>query len=130
MNLIDQLMESLQKGSKPNSLTLEMGEQIRRAREEAGINQRDLAKSIYRRQAALSEMENGYMEPDAETLLLLALQLKKTISYFFPRIYRKFIETGELSELEMDLLTQARRLSDDDLERIVIQVKALGNLTR
>ena len=80
------------------------------------------------KEAALSEMENGYMEPDAETLLLLALQLKKPVSYFFPGIYRKFIETGELSDLEMDLLTQSRRLSEDDLQRVIIQVKALAEL--
>jgi len=127
MNLIDQLIESLQKGSKPNSLTLEMGESIRVAREEMGYSQRDLAKLIFRRQAAVSEIENGLMEPDAETLLFLAMRLKKPIAYFFPKKYRRHLEVNGLTEEENELINLARRLSDDELGIILTQIKALAH---
>ncbi len=80
-NLVDQFFAG---GTRPNRFTTGMGKLIKAAREEAGVSQRDLAERIYRRQAALSDMENGKMEPDASTLLLLSEYLKKPISYFFP----------------------------------------------
>jgi transcriptional regulator with XRE-family HTH domain len=128
MNIIDQLIEELSKGSRPNSLTLEMGEAIRKAREEKKLSQRELAPLIYRRQAALSEIENGLMEPDAETLLMLSLILEKPLAYFFPKKYRRVTEISNLTDLESELLVQARRLSEDDLKRINAQVKALCEL--
>lgn len=128
MNLIDQLIESLQKGAKPNSLTREMGYQIRIAREEMGFSQRELSKLIYRRQAALSEIENGLMEPDAETLLLLSLTLKKPIAFFFPNIYRHFLEIGKLSDFEQELILQFRRLADEEQKIILAQIKAIADL--
>lgn len=60
-----------------------MGELIRKAREEAGFSQRELAERIYRCQAALSDMENGKMEPNASTLTLLSHYLNMSITYFF-----------------------------------------------
>jgi transcriptional regulator with XRE-family HTH domain len=61
-----------------------MGELIFKAREEAGFSQRVLAGRIYRRQVALSDMENGKMETNASTLVYLAFNLNKPITYFPP----------------------------------------------
>ena len=128
MKFIDQVLEKSVQGDKPNKFTLGMGELIRKAREESGLTQRELASMIYRRQAALSEIENGLMEPGAETLLLLSAHLEKSISYFFPAKYRKLIEIGELSESEQELLIQSRKLSNGDLQKIIAQVKAINRI--
>lgn len=105
-----------------------MGNLIRKAREEAGFSQRELASKIYRRQAALSEMENGLMQPDAETLLIMSYYLNKPISYFFPKNLLPEPEADELTETEKSLLMEARLLDEDDLKRIIAQVRAINQM--
>ncbi len=128
MNFLDQFLESLNKDEDPNRFTKGMGELIRKAREESGYSQRELASLIYRRQAALSEMENGLMQPDAGTLFILSRILNKPITYFYPEPYKPDPQNEELSESEKELLIQSQRLSDDDLRRIIAQVKAIAEL--
>jgi len=130
MNLADQLLEKLSQGAKPNQFTLGMGDLIRNAREESGLTQRELASKIYRRQAALSGMENGLMQPDAETLLLLSHHLQKPLEYFYPQPFKPEFSLEDLSEDEKCLLIQIRRLSGDDLKRITAQVKAIIQITQ
>jgi len=84
MDFPNSLLEKFTSGDMPNHFTRAMGELIRKAREDSGFSQRDLAQKIYRRQAALSEMENGKMEPNTSTLTLLSYHLNKPISYFSP----------------------------------------------
>jgi transcriptional regulator with XRE-family HTH domain len=105
-----------------------MEKSIHKAREEAGYNQRELANFINRRQAALSVIENGLMQPDAETLLGLSYNLNKSINYFFPAPYKPDPQPGEYSEKEIELIMQTRRLSEDDLKKIIAQVRALADL--
>ena len=114
----------------PNKFTLGMGNLIREARIEEGYSQSELAQLIHRRQASLSEMENGKMQPDAETLLFLAITLRKPISYFFPGHYGERIRLEKIDPLEQVLLLQAHRLSDDDLIRTIAQVRALADLRK
>lgn len=128
MNILERLFED--GGSMPNSFSLGMGELIRKGREEIGMSQAKLAKRIYRRQASLSDMENGKMQPDAETLMMLALTLNKPIAYFFPHPYGKYLELKKLSILEQELLFQVKMLDVDDQKRIIAQVRALNDLNR
>jgi transcriptional regulator with XRE-family HTH domain len=130
MNVLEQFLESLNKGSVPNHFTKGMGELIKKAREEAGLSQRELSSLIYRRQAALSEMENGLMQPDAGTLFILSSILKKPITYFYPAPFKLDHQTEELSEMEKELIIQVEQLSEDDLKRIIAQVKALVSLNK
>ena len=97
MNIFESLLEKLSAGDMPNHFTRAMGELIHKAREEEGFSQRELAKKIYRRQAALSDMENGKMEPNASTLTFLSYHLNKPISYFFPDRYAPEKNLGELT---------------------------------
>lgn len=55
-------------GKPPNKQTLEMGRLIKKAREEAGLSQEELAEKTYRKRLAISEMENGKVEINAWTL--------------------------------------------------------------
>jgi transcriptional regulator with XRE-family HTH domain len=111
--------------TRPNKFTIEMGKLIRQAREDAGLSQRDLADKIYRRQAALSEMENGKMEPDASTLLLLSHILLKPISYFYPDFWKSNLTNQNLTDQENELLLLLKKMMPEDQKRILVQIKAL-----
>ncbi len=129
MNLIDGLLEKLSAGEMPNHFTRAMGELIRTAREEAGLSQRDLAEKIFRRQAALSDMENGKMEPNASTIVYLAFTLNKPISYFFPNAFKPGSNLEELTELEKEILLYAQLLGKSDQLKVIAQLRALSKLT-
>lgn len=126
LNLLKRLLED--RGSIPNRFTIGMGKLIRAAREEIGMSQSELADKIYRRQASLSDMENGKMQPDAETLLFLALNLNKPISYFYPGPYGERMRLERVRPLEQELLMQAQRLDNEDLRRLIAQARALAEL--
>ena len=68
----------------PNDLTRGMGILIKKAREERGWNQKELAEQISSRQSTISDIELGKNEIGVLTLSVLALVLNKPISYFFP----------------------------------------------
>jgi transcriptional regulator with XRE-family HTH domain len=68
----------------PNEFTYEMGKLIRIAREEEGLTQNELANKMARRQATISDIENGKIEIGVLTLVQLAKVLRKPISYFIP----------------------------------------------
>ena len=118
-----------QRGHMPNKFTIGIGKLIRQAREENGLSQAELSKQIYRRQASVSDMENGKMQPDAETLLYLAGVLKKPVSYFFPDPYGEFTRLENLRPLEQELLMQAQSLNDYDLRRLIAQVRAISKMS-
>jgi len=128
MKLIDSFLDKLSEGDLPNKFTLKMGELIREAREESGYSQRELAERIYRRQAALSDMENGKMEPNASTLVYLAFNLNKPISYFFPEQFTPDRNLDEISDLEKEILIFINQLDKDDQVKILAQVRALSML--
>lgn len=68
----------------PNQFTISMGQIIRKAREERGMSQAELAKETKRRPATISDIENGKSEIGVLTLVLFAIVFSKPISYFFP----------------------------------------------
>ncbi|MBN2603581.1 MAG: helix-turn-helix transcriptional regulator [Candidatus Thermoplasmatota archaeon] len=67
----------------PNIFTISIGKQIRKARLEKNLSQKDLANSISVRRATISDFENGKSEIGVLMLANLALSLGKPISYFF-----------------------------------------------
>lgn len=119
---------TLEKGSRPNKFTRDLGEAIRKAREEKGISQVNLAKLIDTRRATLSDMENGKTEPDAFTLANLAHKLERPLSYFFPAFIYKEIKQEDLTALEFELLIYFRKIWDEHLQRVAIhQVEAISD---
>lgn len=112
---------------RPNKFTIFIGEAIKKARDEAGISQAELAERIYKRRATLSDMENGKTEPDASTLALLAHILNKPLGYFYPWYLYKEIRQEDLSPLENELLIHFRNIWDDTLRKLAIdQTKIIG----
>ena len=115
------------KDPTPNKFTIAMGELIRKAREEAGMSQAELAQMIYRRQATLSDIENGKTEANTSTLILLAAALDKPPSYFYPPFVYREMKPDKLSPLEQDLLTAFQNIWSDHLKKVAIdQVRTLG----
>lgn len=132
--LIDKAFGSAyETGDIPNKFTVAVGQLIREARKDAKMSQAELARLIYKRQATVSDMENGKVEPIASTLLLLSYALNKPVGYFFPR-NQGIVElyAGDLTAEEQELIFQSRRIvnySDEaELKKVIAQVKALADL--
>jgi transcriptional regulator with XRE-family HTH domain len=129
LDFLSKLTEPM--GNMPNRFTLGMGELIRQARHDSGFSQARLARLINRRQASLSDMENGKMQPDAETLLMLSLVLRKPIIQFFPAgELEDLVDLENLNPTLQELLLNAMRLSEDDLQILIVQTKALVNRSK
>jgi transcriptional regulator with XRE-family HTH domain len=125
---MDSHLVSLRK-DLPTPFTIALGERIREARTLRGLSQAQLAQRIKRRQAAISDMERGRMEPNATTLLLLADVLDKPVSFFFPSPWGPKVSRSDLSYDEQALLLEFRRLRGDDYQKIAIRlVTALAEL--
>ena len=112
---------------RPNKFTIYLGEAVRKAREEMGMSQEQLAKAIYLRRATLSDIENGKTEPDAGTLSMLAHVLDKHIGYFYPWSLYKELRQEELSPLENELILHFRDIFDEHLQKVAVnQVRDLA----
>jgi transcriptional regulator with XRE-family HTH domain len=117
----DQILEWFNRDTMPNRLSIAMGERIKEAREERGISQTELAKAIFKRRPSISEMENGRMYPDIQSLLLMSRYLKKPLSYFIPSFIRVFKEEDVLTSEEEELLLYFRRIRQSDQKRLAIK---------
>lgn len=83
---------------------MELGEKIRKARQEAGLSQRQLCGEEITRNM-LSLIENGSAKPSMKTLQYLAARLGKSVSYFLE-------ETAVLSPNQA-IMASARQLYDE-----------------
>lgn len=114
-------------GVKPNKFTRAMGKLIQVAREEAGISQEELAKSIYKRRTTLSEIENGKADVDSFTLALLGAYLKKPLTYFYPHYLQEVFKKDELDPLEHELLLHFEQIHGEELQKLAIRfIKIFG----
>jgi len=112
---------------RPNKFTIYLGNQIQKARLEAGLSQEELSKYIYKRRATVSDIENGKGEVDASTLAILAHVLKKPFGYFYPAFLYQELKQEDLTPLENELLIQFRHIVDVTLQEVIInQVKVMG----
>lgn len=120
----DAVQESL-----PNKFSKAMGALIRQARRDEDLTQTELADLIYRNQAAVSDMENGKMVPNAITLMYMAGALSKPVGYFFPSPWIFNPDTEDLSAQEQELLLQFRRIRGEEHRKIAVnQVRSLADL--
>ncbi len=128
--MLEKLLEYLtpEEPEVPNKFTIFMGEKIREARIQMGISQQDLARSIYKRQAALSDYENGKAIVNSDTLSLLAVILNKPLEYFYPHYDYWKIKPDELSPYEDELIKNVRYyIASDHFGKLLIDmVKAIG----
>lgn len=116
------------KESLPNKFSLALGKSIKAAREEKGFNQVQLAKTIHKRRASVSQMENGKMMPDVFDLLLIAHSLEKPLMYFIPKFARGVPPADELNEEEQELLLQFRRIWRKEQRRFAVsQVRSVAD---
>ena len=94
----------------PNEFTIRMGQLIRKAREERGMSQAELAKETNRRPATISDIENGKSEIGVLTLVLFAIILNKPISYFFPESLLKNLVSDVKTPFQHEILEMATEI--------------------
>ena len=116
------------KEPRPNKFTVYLGNQIQKARMEAGLSQEELSNFLQKRRATISDVENGKGEVDANTLAILAHVLEKPLGYFYPPYLYQEIKQEDLSPLENELLINFRQIVDDTLQKAVVkQVKVFSD---
>lgn len=98
-----------------DNIRKDTGELIKTAREEEGLTQKELSQLLDRRQAYVSDLENGKTSPDVNMLIALSVHLRKPVDFFIPTNYRAMfspskIERGQLSPEEEDLITRLRAI--------------------
>jgi transcriptional regulator with XRE-family HTH domain len=116
------------KDKLPNKFTIQLGELIRKARLEANITQSELADKAYFSQTAISQIEQGKRDVSAAEIIYFSSALDKPVLYFYQPYSIRDNSNIELSPLESELLNLAKKLSVEDLRKIVVQTKALVNL--
>lgn len=128
--VLDFLRKYLPPDNVPNKFTIAMGNLIKSARKQLELTQKELAEKAYIPQSTISKMENGKVEPSASELIYLSNALDKPILYFFPKqIIRNFeLEVDTNNKLIEDLLFLSSKLEDEELRRIIAQVKAVIEL--
>lgn len=114
----------------PNRFTIALGNRIKDARIEANLSQGELAERAYFKQSSISKIEVGMRTVAAEDILYLSYALDKPISYFFPKEFTEELGGEEVAMLEEELLLQARKLSKDDLGKLIAQAKALADFDK
>lgn len=87
-----------------------IGQRVKIAREELGLSQQELADIIDRRQAYISEIETGKVEPSPTTLWMLGRALDKPFLYFIPPDYRREDQEHTYSVEEAELIARIRYL--------------------
>ena len=113
-------------GDLPNRHTIAMGKLIRKAREEAGLTQEQLAEKTYRRKLAMHQMEAGKVEVNAWTVTYLAIALNKPITYFYPKEYLHYDPKQEdLTDLEKEMIIHYKDLQSDRSRKIAIGIVKL-----
>lgn len=113
----------------PNKFTIEMGQIIKQAREDAGLSQKKLAEKIHKKQSTLSDMETGKTEVGSGSIAMLADVLEKPLSYFYPWFMYKEFEPEKVDPLEEELLIQFQKIMGDNLRKLAIDlVKVIANL--
>lgn len=112
--------------SQAQMVRQQLGEQVRKARIEMGWSQAELAKWLDRRQAYISEIENGKSEPNATTLMMMCTVLDKRVSFFFPSDWRygdkEPIKTEELTHEEAALIKKLRQIERGFNQHLAIRV--------
>lgn len=71
-------------------------------------------------------MENGKVEPTASELVFLSGVVDKPITYFFPKeIVRHLIFKEQEDELMNELVVVCSKLSENELQKIIDQIRAI-----
>ncbi len=114
--------------STPNDFTKGLGKLIKKAREEMGYSQAKLADAMSRRQATVSDIENGKSEIGLLTLILLCVTLNKPITYYIPPTIYSGIVSEIHSPLEQEALNIIRSIEEEGDPALAIEIlKLLAN---
>jgi len=99
-----------------------MGEQIRKARLEAGLSQEELAEKIYMRRPTLTNIENGKSEPNASSLGLITFYLKKPLSYFYPPQLYEEVVSNRMDDQSIEMQMYFEQIDGEELRKLLISI--------
>lgn len=117
-------MFSFQSEDLPNRITLTVGQKIKQAREELGLNQKSLAEDAYINVSTLSKYEQGTKTLTITELIYLAGALRKPLTFFFPEEIVQRLDAPYLTTAEVELLRLFRELSAGEQTRIFATIRS------
>ena len=95
------------------------------------MSQDELAERAYiNRKSVIDAIEKGEHEVSSSELVYLASALDKPILYFFPDMPLPGTEPNYLSIPETELLVLFSKLTEDDQQKIIAQIRALVEYSR
>lgn len=97
---------------------MDVGDRIRRIREERGLSQRRLAQLAGIGQSFLSQVERGEKDPGIKTLLNICKALNVSIAHLFE-------DGGDLPPHIRSLIREARSLSPEQAEQLAKFIRTM-----
>ena len=87
-----------------------LGQRLLGLREEAELTQQQVAEAIGSTQQKISNYEKGTVEPDCDTLVLLADLFKTTVDYMLGRSNQRYAEIvyPELEDLPVEAVKEVQ----------------------
>lgn len=101
------------------------GERLKKLREECNLPQSTLAENINISQQALSKWENGYTQPDNDSLIKLAEYFCVSVDYLLGKTEVRRYDEPYNNELEKILFSKAKDLSDEDKKAVLGVINAI-----
>jgi len=99
-----------------------ISERIKKAREEMGMSQEELAKAIYKNRVTISDYERGRTAISASDLQHIAHTLQRPVTFFYPDFVKiRGAKMEELDEREKELIQVFRRIGNEEAEILAIQ---------
>lgn len=105
-----------------------IGEKVREARQEKGWTQAQLAEAVYKSQGNISDLERGNVQIGAVDLMLIATNLEKPITFFYPP-RSVMARPNDLNDKEKELMHYIDDMSPDMFDLLLHQAKTYRDLT-
>lgn len=107
----------------PDPIDLHVGDQLRMARELAGLTQTDVGRSLAMSFQVIQKYEQGEIRVSASRLFQLATLLHKSPDYFFEGIAESDAPgLGALERADIELVRAFRTIQSNDVRQLLVRL--------
>lgn len=107
----------------PDPIDLHVGEQLRMARELAGLTQTDVGRALAMSFQVIQKYEQGEIRVSASRLFQLATLLHKSTDYFFEGIAESDAPgLGTLERADIELVRAFRTIQSNEVRQLLVRL--------